>query len=409
MASLSPLFPTVHQRFTLDLDVHPGDNLRIHLYFTPCYNCIRICVKLVGVNLFGLMGQKSNPFFLRLEKTNQHFQYCWYGDYNYTTQFLENCRISTYIQNIYQQAQAGIPLIFLKRGREQVELALFLPQRSGSATKRLKFAPTRSFRKKRLQPSIEVVRSNSRYKREQNFWGTAEIVREYQKRMLQFVLYSGALAGGINPLSLESALRERFPFLLRQVLQREKPKSVVREKLLQPFSSEMVLLRTTSDENLQIPFFYVLFFSPFFNSKLFFPKNGALAATPFHNHLEGSICLQLETRCKMHLLKCPSVHQNPLFLAEQLVCSLQERTPFRRLKHRLIREISKNSFIKGVRITCSGRVAARSKKAQKAKKESIQWGQTSLHVFSELVHFASKSANTTFGKVGVKVWICYRA
>lgn len=68
-----------------------------------------------------------------------------------------------------------------------------------------------------------------------------------------------------------------------------------------------------------------------------------------------------------------------------------------------------NPLVKGVRIACSGRVASRSKKAQKARRESIQWGETSLNVFSESVYFAGKSAQTTFGKIGVKVWICYNS
>ena len=130
--------------------------------------------------------------------------------------------------------------------------------------------------------------------------------------------------------------------------------------------------------------------------------------TSIKNHLEQSISTQTYYKCALNYIVCPSAHQNPLFLATQVVFSLEERIPFRRLKHRIIREISKDNAIKGVRITCSGRVAARSKKAQKAKTESIQWGQTSLHVFSDFVHFASKSARTGFGKIGVKVWICYR-
>ena len=128
----------------------------------------------------------------------------------------------------------------------------------------------------------------------------------------------------------------------------------------------------------------------------------------FKNHLETFLFQQVQGGCKVHYLVCPSAHQNPLFLASQIVFSLQERVPFRRLKHRLMRECSKDQRIKGVRINCSGRVATRSKKAQKARSESIQWGQTSLNVFSDFVHFASKGALTPFGKIGVKVWICYK-
>ena len=131
-------------------------------------------------------------------------------------------------------------------------------------------------------------------------------------------------------------------------------------------------------------------------------------ASPWRNHLESCISGTTHHNSTIYFLLCPSVHQNPLFLATQLCFSLENRKTFRRLKDRLMQDISRDSSIKGVRISCSGRVAARSKKAQKAKTESIQWGQTSLNVFSDLVNFASKSALTPFGKIGVKVWICYK-
>ena len=66
------------------------------------------------------------------------------------------------------------------------------------------------------------------------------------------------------------------------------------------------------------------------------------------------------------------------------------------------------STIRGVRITCSGRVGGKSKKAQRAKIESLKYGQTSLHVFSAPIDFSCKTAHTSFGSVGVKVWICYQ-
>ena len=137
-------------------------------------------------------------------------------------------------------------------------------------------------------------------------------------------------------------------------------------------------------------------------------RNVASPYAPLRNHLESCISAQTHHNSTLHFLLCPSVHQNPLFLAAQLTSALEKRKTFRRLKDRLMQDISADSSIKGVRITCSGRVAARSKKAQKARTESIQWGQTSLNVFSDLVNFASKSALTPFGKIGVKVWICYR-
>jgi len=42
-----------------------------------------------------------------------------------------------------------------------------------------------------------------------------------------------------------------------------------------------------------------------------------------------------------------------------------------------------------------------------AKVESRKWGQTPLHTFSQKVDYSATTANTSFGKIGVKVWISY--
>ena len=99
--------------------------------------------------------------------------------------------------------------------------------------------------------------------------------------------------------------------------------------------------------------------------------------------------------------------QSAGFLADEIVYFLERRVSFRRIKNKILKQLDKNSNIRGVRITCSGRVGGKSKKAQRAKTECVKLGQTSLHVFSSRIDFAVRTAQTSFGSVGVKVWICY--
>lgn len=109
----------------------------------------------------------------------------------------------------------------------------------------------------------------------------------------------------------------------------------------------------------------------------------------------------------MYPYKSIEEEQTAQFLSEEIAYYLERRVPFRRIKQALMREIEKR-YIEGVKVSCSGRVGGRSKKAQRAREESFQWGQTSSHVFSSKLCFASRSALTPFGKVGIKVWICYK-
>ena len=49
------------------------------------------------------MGQKVNPISLRLQKTNRHFDSCWYDDYNYTHLLLQDYKIKNYLKTVLQQ------------------------------------------------------------------------------------------------------------------------------------------------------------------------------------------------------------------------------------------------------------------------------------------------------------------
>jgi hypothetical protein len=104
---------------------------------------------------------------------------------------------------------------------------------------------------------------------------------------------------------------------------------------------------------------------------------------------------------------------SPLYLAGEIAYYITRRVPFIRLKNQLLREILENrgrvwDSIEGIRICCSGRTGGRSKKAQRGKKESFQWGRTSLNLLSSRVGFARSTGLTLLGVVGIKVWICYK-
>ena len=355
------------------------------------------------------MGQKSNPISLRLEKTNQHWSCCWYGDYNYTRQFIEDCRFNVYIQNISQQTKKAPPVILLNRGRRQVQIALFSPRQRWRRRHPMRGAERPPELQGGSPPRGRGGGAATSTQRQHLFNLSTEGCNNYRGKIFRYLLLSLfatklAYGGGVDAERAEKAISGDIRSAMISVagihwISRRgvESKWLGRTPAFPPHSprgSESPHTPPAAPRG-----------GVWGSLQPFLPKKRG--GTPLKNHVEESCSAQLHYRCKVHLLKCLSPHLHPLFIASGVVSSLQERVPFRRLKHRLIREISENPTIKGVRITCSGRVAARSKKAQKARTESIQWGETSLHVFSELVHFASKSAQTAFGKIGVKVWICY--
>jgi small subunit ribosomal protein S3 len=56
----------------------------------------------------------------------------------------------------------------------------------------------------------------------------------------------------------------------------------------------------------------------------------------------------------------------------------------------------------GIKIMCSGRLGG----AEMARSEQYKDGRTPLHTFRADIDYALGEALTTYGKIGIKVWIC---
>ncbi|MCK4264926.1 30S ribosomal protein S3 [Candidatus Babeliales bacterium] len=84
-------------------------------------------------------------------------------------------------------------------------------------------------------------------------------------------------------------------------------------------------------------------------------------------------------------------------ISEQLV----KRAHFKKLMKKAGSSAMK-SGAKGIKICCGGRLGG----AEIARKEWLRLGCVPLHTLRSNVDFATSEAKTTYGIVGVKVWIC---
>lgn len=135
---------------------------------------------------------------------------------------------------------------------------------------------------------------------------------------------------------------------------------------------------------------------------------GLYSSNKFYTkYLEYFLSKQYQNFFNLFFFRIQTEKQGALFLVEDIIYYLERKIPFRRIKSQILKEIPRYRLIRGIRITCSGRVGGRSKKAQRSKTQSVKIGQTPLGVFSSKIDFASKSALTRFGLIGVKVWVCY--
>lgn len=88
-------------------------------------------------------------------------------------------------------------------------------------------------------------------------------------------------------------------------------------------------------------------------------------------------------------------------VAENIASQLEARISFRRALKMAIASTMRMGA-EGIKVKCSGRLGG----AEMARTEGYKEGRTPLHTFRADIDYALAEAQTVYGKIGVKVWIC---
>ena len=91
---------------------------------------------------------------------------------------------------------------------------------------------------------------------------------------------------------------------------------------------------------------------------------------------------------------------NAQLVAENIASQLERRVSFRRAMKMAIRNTMRNGA-KGIKINCSGRLGG----AEIARSEHYHEGTIPMQTLRADIDYGFWEANTTYGKIGVKVWI----
>ena len=91
---------------------------------------------------------------------------------------------------------------------------------------------------------------------------------------------------------------------------------------------------------------------------------------------------------------------NAQLVAENIASQLEKRTSYRRAMKMALRNTMRLGA-KGIKISCSGRLAG----AEIAKTEHYHEGTIPLQTIRADIEYGFWEADTTYGKIGVKVWI----
>jgi len=91
---------------------------------------------------------------------------------------------------------------------------------------------------------------------------------------------------------------------------------------------------------------------------------------------------------------------NAQLVAEHIAMQLQQRVAFRRAMKKTIQSAMRMGA-QGIKVQCAGRLGG----SEIARSEGYHEGRVPLHTLRADIDFARSTAHTTFGCVGVKVWI----
>jgi small subunit ribosomal protein S3 len=87
-------------------------------------------------------------------------------------------------------------------------------------------------------------------------------------------------------------------------------------------------------------------------------------------------------------------------VAENVAMQLEKRVAFRRAMKKAVNTALRFG-VKGIKISCSGRLGG----AEMARREWYREGRVPLHTLRADIDYGLAEANTTYGIIGVKVWI----
>jgi len=110
---------------------------------------------------------------------------------------------------------------------------------------------------------------------------------------------------------------------------------------------------------------------------------------------------QKKTVLKVEIEEIKNIEENAMVIAQNVAEQLEKRLPFRRVLKTTIERMIEGNKIKGIKVEISGRLGG----ADMSRREWLVKGNLPLHTLRADIDFAKTVARTTFGVIGVKVWI----
>lgn len=117
--------------------------------------------------------------------------------------------------------------------------------------------------------------------------------------------------------------------------------------------------------------------------------------------LKEELQLLSDKEILLNIIEVKKPEISAALVAQSIALQLEGRVSFRRAMKKAIAAAMK-SGAEGIKVVCGGRLGG----AEIARSEKYHRGRVPLHTLRADIDYASVTAHTTYGCIGVKVWIC---
>ena len=116
--------------------------------------------------------------------------------------------------------------------------------------------------------------------------------------------------------------------------------------------------------------------------------------------LKNILSKQIGSEVSLNIIEIRKPEIDAKLVADGIAQQLERRVAFRRAMKRAVQSAIRLGA-QGVRINCAGRLGG----AEIARTEWYREGRVPLHTLRAEVDYALREANTTYGVLGIKVWV----
>ena len=115
---------------------------------------------------------------------------------------------------------------------------------------------------------------------------------------------------------------------------------------------------------------------------------------------EGLSKITGNPKVQLNITEIKQPELDAALIAQGIADQVQARVNFRRAMKRAVQTVQK-AGAQGVRVQCSGRLGG----SEMSRKEFYREGRVPLHTLRADIDYGFREARTTYGRIGVKVWI----